>query len=316
MSTAPALGCASRSLRARTFLISLCGLLAAAVLPALADDDRSGHGEWVDACADWDEWDTPGPPFRIHDNSWYVGTCGIAAILVTGDAGHILIDGGTAAGPDLIAANIGALGFRIEDVKILLMSHEHFDHVGGLAELQRRSGATLIASPEAAPVMASGKAAENDPQFGMHDPFPAARVDEVLGDSRTVRLGPLELRAIATPGHTPGALSWRWQSCDDEGCVSIVYADSLAPISSDDYRFSDHPEYVAAFRAGLEHLAELECTILLTPHPSASALRDRLASDTGLVDTGACTRYAASVSKRLDARLAEEASAERSDAVR
>lgn len=299
------------------FLTRLCGLLAVAVLPSLADDDKSGHSEWVNACADWDEWDKPGPPFRIHGSSWYVGTCGIAAILIAGDAGHILIDGGTAAGADPISANIGALGFRTEDVKILLMSHEHFDHVGGLSELQRRSGAKLIAAPEAAPVMASGKASENDPQFGMHDPFPAARVDEVLGDSRTVRLGTLELRAVATPGHTPGALSWHWQSCDDEeGCASIVYADSLSPISSESYRFSDHPEYVAAFRAGLNRLSELDCTILLTPHPSASALRDRLASDAGLVDTTACRNYAASVSERLDTRLAEESTDERSDAAR
>lgn len=305
-----------QTLCARTFLTSLCGLLALAVLPSLADDDKSAHSEWVNACADWDEWDKPGPPFRIHGNSWYVGTCGIAAVLIDGDAGHILIDGGTAAGADLIATNIGALGFRIEDVKFLAMSHEHFDHVGSLAELQRRSGAKLIASPEAAPVLASGKASENDPQFGMHDPFPAARVDEVLGDSQTVRLGSLELRPVATPGHTPGGLSWQWQSCDDEGCASIVYADSLSPISSESYRFSDHPEYVAAFRAGLQRLAELECTILLTPHPSASAMRDRLASNPGLVDTGACRSYAASVSKRLDARLAEESSDQRSDAVR
>lgn len=306
MSAAPKFGGSCRSLCARTFLPCLCGLLAVAVLPSLADDDKSGHGEWVNACADWDEWDKPGPPFRIHGNSWYVGTCGIAAVLITGDSGHILVDGGTAAGADPIAANIDALGFHIEDVKILLMSHEHFDHVGGLAELQRRSGAKLIASPEAAPVMASGQASENDPQFGMHDPFPAARVDEVLGDSLAVRLGSLELQAIATPGHTPGALSWHWQSCDGEGCVSIVYADSLSPISSDSYRFSDHPEYVAAFRAGLNRLSELECTILLTPHPSASAMRDRFASNAGLVDTGACRSYAASVSKRLDVRLAEE----------
>ena len=78
---------------------------------------------WLNACSDWDDWDKPGPPYRIHGNSWYVGTCGIAAILVTGEAGHILIDGGTARGADLVAANIGALGFRLEDVKVLLQSH-------------------------------------------------------------------------------------------------------------------------------------------------------------------------------------------------
>jgi metallo-beta-lactamase class B len=289
----------------RIFVTGLCGLLAVSP-PSIAADDTVGQGEWVGACADWDEWEKPGPPFRIHGNSWYVGTCGIAAILIAGDAGHILIDGGTAAAAGLIAANIGALGFRVEDVKVLLQSHEHFDHVGGLAELQRRSGARLIASSEAVAVMASGEASDDDPQFGMHDPFPAARVDEVLGDSLAVRLGSLELRAISTPGHTPGALSWHWESCDADGCAAIVYADSLSPISSDNYRFSDHPQYVAAFRAGLERLANLDCAILLTPHPSASDMRGRLASGAGLVDAAACRDYATSIAERLDARLAEE----------
>ena len=296
----------TKPMRMGLLLAGLCGVCAAHSLPSFPADQSAGRRDWVGACTDWDEWDKPGPPFRIHGDTWYVGTCGIAAILVTGDVGHILIDGGTAAGAGLIAANIAALGFRIEDVKVLLQSHVHFDHVGGLAELQRRSGAKLIAAPEAAPVMASGETAADDPQFGMHDPFPAARVDEVLGDSMTVRLGALELRAIATPGHAPGALSWYWPSCDDEGCVSVVYVDSLSPISSDSYRFSDHPEYVAGFRAGLERLSALDCTILVTPHPSASAMRERLESDAGLVDTAACRNYAAAIAERLDARLAEE----------
>jgi metallo-beta-lactamase class B len=295
-----------QSLCARILLTGLIGALVVPMPPSHADGESSRRSEWVNTCTDWDDWDKPGPPFRIHGDTWYVGTCGIAAILITGDDGHILIDGGTAAAAGSIAANIEALAFRVEDVKVLLQSHEHFDHVGGLAELQRRSGARLIASPAAAPVMASGKASADDPQFGMHAPFPAARVDAVLDGSLTVRLGALELQAIATPGHTPGALSWQWRSCDADGCASIVYADSLSPISSDNYRFSDHPEYVAAFRAGLERLSGADCTILLTPHPSASALRDRLAPDAGLVDTAACRNYAAAVSARLDARLAEE----------
>lgn len=295
---------------ARILVTGLCGLAAVSPSSSSGNGETPGRSEWNKACTDWDDWDKPGPPFRIHENSWYVGTCGISAILVTGDAGHILIDGGTEAAADLIAANIGALGFRIEDIKVLLQSHEHFDHVGGLAELQRLTGAKLIASPEAAPVMATGKSSADDPQYGMHDPFPAARVDEVLGDNLTVRLGSFELRAIATPGHTPGALSWYWQSCDAGGCVSIVYADSLSPISSESYRFSNHPGYVAAFRTGLERLAGLDCMILLTPHPSSSNMRDRLAYDAGLVDPEACRNYAASISKRLDARLAAESAGE------
>lgn len=266
--------------------------------------------EWTAACTDSDEWDKPGPPFRIHGNSYYVGTCAIAAILITGDKGHVLIDGGTEKGAEIIAANIARLGFRLRDVKLLLHSHEHFDHVGGLALLQRRSGAKLVASPQAAPVLASGVASKDDPQVGMHAPFPAARVDRVLGADGKVTLGNLRLTAIATPGHTPGALSWQWQSCEPghRNCRQMVYADSLNPISSDSYHFSDHPAYVAAFRAGIDRIARLDCDILLTPHPVASGMRGRLLSPQGLVDPAACRNFAATIRQRLDARLAKEGS--------
>ena len=286
-------------------LIGLFAILAVPVPVAAAGDAAPGGDAWLNACSDWDDWDKPGPPYRIHGNSWYVGTCGIAAILVTGEAGHILIDGGTARGADLVAANIGALGFRLEDVKVLLQSHVHFDHVGGLgraAAAQRRKADRLARSRpghgqrrDRGERSAVRHARERSPR----------RVDAVLDDDLTVRLGALELRAIATPGHAPGALSWYWQSCDEEGCAATVYADSLSPISSDSYRFSDHPG-MAAYRAGLERLAALDCTILATPHPSASAMRARLASEAGLVDAEACRDYAATVSERLDARLTEE----------
>ena len=78
------------------------------------------------------------------------------------------------------------------------------------------------------------------------------------------------LTAVATPGHTPGALTWHWGSCDGGVCRQIVYADSLTPVSRDNYRFSDHPAYLAAYRASIAKVAALDCDILLTPHPSAS----------------------------------------------
>ncbi|MCQ8184175.1 subclass B3 metallo-beta-lactamase [Parvularcula maris] len=261
---------------------------------------------WAEACEDWDEWDKPGPPFRVHGNTYYVGTCGIAAVLIAGEEGHVLIDGGTAEGAALIAANIEALGFDLEDVEFLLHSHEHFDHVAGLAELQRRSGARLIASKAAAPVLSTGEDAPSDPQYGMHEPFPAAEVSAVVENGETVRQGGLELTAIATPGHAAGALSWRWESCAEEGCETIVYADSLSPVSSDDYRFSDHPAYVEAYEAGLDRLAASPCTILLTPHPSASGMRTKIEGGEGLRDEAACARYAERVRTRLRVRLAQE----------
>ena len=111
----------------------------------------NGGASWARQCTGWDDWDKPGPPFRLFGNAYYVGTCGISAILIAGSEGHILIDGGTAAGASVIAANIDKLGFRLSDIQLLLHSHEHFDHVGGLAELQKASGAKVMASALAAP---------------------------------------------------------------------------------------------------------------------------------------------------------------------
>ena len=297
-----------RAMFARTLLLTLAALVTASDTQPSLTATPLPPANWAAACEDFDEWDKAGPPFRVHGNTYYVGTCGIAAILITGDSGHILIDGGTEKGGALIAANIERLGFRLRDVRLLLHSHEHFDHVGGLALLQQRSGGKLVASAQAAPVLANGKASLDDPQAGMHPPFPAARVDRILKADGRVALGRLRLKGLATPGHTPGALSWQWQSCEagKRNCRWLVYADSLNPISSDAYRFSDHPAYVAAFRAGIEGLAALDCDILLSPHPSSSEMRARLLSPAGLVDPAACRAYATAVSQRLHARLASE----------
>ncbi len=258
-------------------------------------------------CKDWDEWDKPAPPVRIHGNTFLVGTCGISALLITGSEGHVLIDAGTEAGADVIARNIRRLGFRLTDVKFLVHSHEHIDHVGGMARLQQLTGAKLVASPAAAAVFRTGTAGPADPQAGMHPPSRAARVDRVIKDGETVRTFDLSLTAVATPGHTPGALSWTWTSCDGGVCRNIVYADSLTPVSRDDYRFSGHPAVLAAFRASIAKVAALDCEILLTPHPSASDMVDRLGGRAPLEDRYACRNYAAELSKRLDERLAKEA---------
>ena len=263
--------------------------------------------QWAATCKDWDEWDKPAPPVRIHGNTYLVGTCGISAILVAGEDGHVLIDSGTEAGAELVADNIRQLGFKLTDIKYLLISHEHFDHVGGMARLQQLTGATLVTSAPAEKVLNTGVPSTDDPQAGMHKPFPAANVGRVIADGDDVRLGNIRLFAMATPGHTPGALSWRWESCDGGVCRTMVYADSLSPVSRDDYRFSDHPEYLAAFRASIARIAECPCEILLTPHPSASAMRDRMTGKLKLFDPEGCKNYAAKLTKNLDERLAKEA---------
>lgn len=273
---------------------------------ARAPIEQSGP-QWAAACAGSDDWDRPAPPVRIHANTYLVGTCGISAILVTGSSGHVLIDSGTEAGAEIVAANIRTLGFKLGEVKYLLHSHEHFDHVGGIARLQQLTGATLVASAPAATVFGTGTASADDPQAGTLKPFPVAGVGQVIADGGTIRFGNLMLTAMATPGHTAGALSWRWESCDGGVCRSMVFADSLSPVSRDGYRFSDHPAKVAVFRQSIAKVAVSRCEILLTPHPAASAMPARIAKGKPLLDPDGCRTFAAARTKALDERLAKEA---------
>jgi len=259
-------------------------------------------------CKDWDDYDKPAPPVRIFGNTYLVGTCGISSILITDPAGDILIDGGTDKDASLIAANIRSLGFRVTDVKYLLNSHEHYDHVGGLAELQRLTGAQLVTSAAAAPVLNSGMPGREDPQAGVLKSFPPAHVDRIVQDGEMIRIGNTVVTALMTPGHTAGAITWHWGSCQGGVCRQIVYADSLSPGSDMAYRFSDHPAYLAAYRASIAKVAALPCDILLTPHPSASDMVKRL-GQAKVENENACRDYAAQLTKQLDDRLAKESAA-------
>ena len=295
-----------RALFARATLCAALALLAGCESAAQESRQTPVPAQWATQCTEWDDWDKPAPPFRIHGNAYYVGTCGIGAILVTDAAGHILLDSGTEAGARIVAANIAALGFDIGDVQLLGYSHEHFDHVGGMAYVQALSGASLVSLAAGAEVMRTGLSDPADPQHGLHDAFPATRVDVIHADGEAMAVGVSSLRAFATPGHTPGATTWQWESCDQAGdCRSIVYADSLSAVSGDEYRFSDHPAYLQAYRDGIARLAALDCDILITPHPSAGGMREKLLA--GDLTSGMdCAAYAADRLAQLEARLARE----------
>src|SRR3954452_15404918 len=174
-------------------------------------------------------WNAPQSPFRIYGNSYYVGPHGLSSILITSDAGHILIDGGLPESAGQIVKNIRRLGFRIEDVKLILNSHVHFDHAGGIAKLQRLSGARVVASNWTAEVMTKTGVGRNAPQYGVVPPIARLKHVEVLSDRQSFSMGPIVITAHLTPGHTPGGTSWTWQSCEANKCLNFVYADSLTP---------------------------------------------------------------------------------------
>ena len=291
-------------------------IVALAVAPTAvsAQGDTARAARPVVTCADCAAWNAPQQPFRIHGNTYYVGTRGLSAILVTSPGGHVLIDGGLVESAPLILANVRALGFRVEDVKLVVNSHAHYDHAGGIAELQRASGATVAAHPWSAAVLRRGTSVAGDPQLGLDIPYPPVATVRELADGDTVRVGPVALVAHFTGGHTPGGTSWTWRACEGDVCRDMVYADSQTPVSADGFLFTrnaTYPTAIADFERGFALLERLSCDVLLTPHPVFSdvfakhAAREAGRAD-AFLDRQACRRYAAASRQRLAQRLARE----------
>jgi metallo-beta-lactamase class B len=258
------------------------------------------------------EWTQPNKPFRIHGNAYYVGSRGLTAVLVTSPQGHVLIDGTLPENAAMVEANIRSLGFKLSDIKAILNSHAHVDHAGAIAQLARDTGATVYASALGAKSLALGGADPDDPQYQPGPGYTPVKATVVV-DGGHVKVGPLDIQAHATPGHTPGSTSWTWRSCEAGECVDIVYADSLTALTNGTYRYADspaHPHRVESFRQSIATVGSLPCGILVTTHPDASDVLGRAARGK-LQDPGACKALAAHAVKALDAELAREAAAQR-----
>jgi metallo-beta-lactamase class B len=265
-------------------------------------------------CAVCVAWNAPQAPFRIYGNTYYVGVHGLSALLIDSGQGLVLIDGGLPQSAPLIEANIKALGFRLEDIKLILNSHAHFDHAGGLRVLQQITHAPVLAGEWSAKVLRAGGMGRDDPQYGVPlliDPVANVRV---VRDGETVRLGSLAFTAHSTPGHTPGGTSWTWMSCEADRCLHMVYADSLNPASAPDYRFGSHPEVLADFEKSFAVVNALPCDVLLTPHPDISGTlekwqrREAGAATNPFIDANACHAFVVKSRADLAARLAREKS--------
>ena len=258
-------------------------------------------------------WRQPQTPERVYGNTWYVGSRGLSAILITSPQGHILIDGTLPENALMIEANVRALGFRMRDVKLILNSHAHGDHAGAIAALAHDSGAEVAARASQALALREGGKDANDPQYGDAPLFPPVKDIHVIGDNDTLRVGPLAIQAHATPGHTPGSTSWTWTSCEGKHCLAMVYADSLTLMASGRYRYTDptHPERLAEFRRALAMLSALPCDVLMTPHPEASDFWQRIAArDAGTPDAlrspDACKAYAQLGERSMQQRISAE----------
>jgi metallo-beta-lactamase class B len=214
----------------------------------------------------------PDEPFRIAGNLYHVGSTGVTAFLLTGPDGHILIDGGYPETAPLIIGSIARLGFDIRDVRLLLNSHAHFDHAGGLQELQAASGAELWISEGDAELVAAGGA--GDRAFGPlrflgFGRFPPARVDHRFADGDAVRVGPLELTAHVTAGHTPGCTSWSFVVRHEERDLRVVSVCSLSLLPFMDFGPEEsYPGIRADFEQSFRTLRNLPVDIFLGSHGS------------------------------------------------
>ncbi|MEG0885023.1 MAG: MBL fold metallo-hydrolase, partial [Janthinobacterium sp.] len=200
-----------------------------------------------------------------------------------------------------------------------LNSHAHWDHAGGIAALQRASGATVVASASGALGLQSGTNGKDDPQYQASPVVHVAKVHKVkvVGEGDAVKVGPLTLTARMTPGHTPGGTTWTWTSCEGQRCLNVVYADSLNPYASGDFTYTGKgagkgrtPDVSAAFEASIAKVAALPCDIIIPVHPGTTDVLGKAArrsgTDNPLVDAGACRAYAAEAGGLLAKRLAKE----------
>jgi metallo-beta-lactamase class B len=211
----------------------------------------------------------PAEPFRIAGNLYYVGASDITSYLITTPKGHIVLDGGFAETAPMIRANIERLGFRVRDVRILIGSHPHYDHAGGLAELKRVTGARFIASALDAPLYARG--GMDDPQFFDRYPFPPVVADRKIADGEQISLGGVKLTARITPGHTPGCTTWTMNI----GQQSVAF---LCSPTAPGYQLVDNPRYPNAiedYRRQFDILRSLDVDIFLASHGNFFKLAEK-----------------------------------------
>jgi metallo-beta-lactamase class B len=284
---------------ARPTLLSLIAIAAAPAMPQASDPLTRPIVTEHTA-----EWLAPRPPMRAFGSTYLVGFSGLNVALINTGKGLILIDGALPQAAPAILANVRRLGFAPRDIKYILSTEPHFDHAGGIAALARDTGATVVASPRGAEALRTGRLAADDLQRGYDSRFPAVPMVKAIRDGERLALGNTVITARATPGHTMGSMSWSWRGCEGQRCKAIVFAASLNPVSTDDYRFSapSHKAVVAAFARGQAAMRALPCDILITAHADQDGATERY-----LTKSGACRAYALSSQRKLAERINSEA---------
>ncbi len=238
------------------------------------------------------DWSEPFPPHRMIGNIYYVGSRGLASYLITTPAGHILINANLKSSVPLIRESIEKLGFRFTDVKILLISHAHFDHDGGSAEIKKLTGAKyMVMDADVAVVESGGK---NDFQYANVPSlwYPAAKVDRVLHDGDKATLGDTVLVAHLTPGHTRGCTTWSLKVRDAGKTYDVVIVGS--PNVNEGYKLVNnarYPEIARDYERGFAVLKSLPCDVFLGAHGSYYGMEAKYAQMPARLKAGGANPY-------------------------
>jgi metallo-beta-lactamase class B len=226
----------------------------------------------------FDGWRAPVPPRKLVGTIHYVGASGVSSFLITTPAGHILLDTGFDDTVPIIQQSVEQLGLRLADIKFILSSHAHIDHVAGHARMKQLTGAQIVASSADARTIESG--GEDDyikwPKETIL--YAPAKVDRVIKDGERVTLGGVTLTAHLTPGHTRGATTWTMQ-VEDRGATRHVVFFSSASINAGTRLVNNplYPDFVRDFEATFAKLHALPCDIFFAPHGGQFAMAEKFA---------------------------------------
>ncbi|MFM7202646.1 MAG: subclass B3 metallo-beta-lactamase [Myxococcota bacterium] len=272
--------------------------------------------EEAKVCEMCPSWNEAQEPFQLFANTYYIGTKGLSVLLVVTSEGLVVLDAALPQTVPLLEANIRTLGFKLEDVRWVLTSHAHFDHVGGVAALVKRTGAQVLSSKPGAQALQSGRPAKADPQRGYGAFMHFAPVKRVKGleDGQSLSLGGVTFTLHHTPGHTPGGASWSWRSCEGDRCYNMVYVDSLNPVAAPGFRYGDpsqNPNTAAQLQKSIEKVSALPCDVVVAAHPGFSETFEKLERrKAGMLDAfitpDGCKSYASDAAQRLADRLEQE----------
>ncbi|HVY71220.1 MAG TPA: subclass B3 metallo-beta-lactamase [Verrucomicrobiae bacterium] len=220
----------------------------------------------------WAAWNAPVKPFRIIGNIYYVGAAGVSSYLITSSQGHVLLDTGFQQTVPLIQTNVAKLGFRFEDIRILLSSHAHGDHTGGHARVKELTGAKIYISEADAPLLASG--GENDYLPPPRLVYPPAKADRLVRDNEVISLGDNHLMCHLTPGHTKGCTTWTMEVVENGKTCHVVFFGSTTILDS----LVNNPAYLNIaedYAATYRKLKSLPCDVFLAPHGGFFSLAEK-----------------------------------------